>query len=99
MTLASGDSAAAPYVLGHSAQELQRLTLQARLLAPITRRLLLAAGVASGMRVLDVGSGMGDVAFLAAELVGPAGHVVGADLHLPRSLTPAREQRPSQLRT
>ncbi len=31
------------------------------------------------MRVLDIGSGPGDVAFLAAELVGPAGSVIGAD--------------------
>jgi ubiquinone/menaquinone biosynthesis C-methylase UbiE len=28
-----------------------------------------------GMRVLDVGSGAGDVAFLAADLVGPGGEV------------------------
>jgi len=91
MTLASGDSAAALYVLGHSAQELQRLTLQARLLEPITKRLLLAAGVASGMRVLDVGSGMGDVTFLAAELVGPTGHVVGAD-RAPSAVAQATER-------
>ncbi|HEX2159616.1 MAG TPA: class I SAM-dependent methyltransferase [Actinomycetes bacterium] len=32
-----------------------------------------------GMRVLDLGSGTGDVAFVAAELVGPAGEVVGID--------------------
>jgi ubiquinone/menaquinone biosynthesis C-methylase UbiE len=31
------------------------------------------------MRVLDVGSGAGDVAFLAADLVGPTGQVVGVD--------------------
>jgi SAM-dependent methyltransferase len=31
------------------------------------------------MRVLDVGSGAGDVAFLAAELVGESGEVVGVD--------------------
>jgi ubiquinone/menaquinone biosynthesis C-methylase UbiE len=31
------------------------------------------------MRVLDVGSGAGDVAFLAAALVGAAGEVVGID--------------------
>jgi len=31
------------------------------------------------MRVLDVGSGAGDVALLVAELVGPTGQVVGVD--------------------
>jgi SAM-dependent methyltransferase len=31
------------------------------------------------MRILDVGSGSGDVAFLAADLVGATGEVVGAD--------------------
>jgi cyclopropane fatty-acyl-phospholipid synthase-like methyltransferase len=30
----------------------------------------LAAGIGPGMRVLDIGSGVGDVAFLAADLVG-----------------------------
>ena len=69
----------ASYALGHSEDELQRLSLQARLLEPITRRMLVAAGVTSGMRVLDVGCGLGDVSFLAAELVGPTGHVIGVD--------------------
>jgi SAM-dependent methyltransferase len=32
-----------------------------------------------GMRVLDVGCGSGDVAFLAAQFVGPGGEVVGVD--------------------
>jgi len=67
------------YLLGHSAEELLRLTAQGRLLAPITRRFFLEAGIAPGMRVLDVGSGMGDVAFLVSELVGPGGEVVGSD--------------------
>jgi SAM-dependent methyltransferase len=31
------------------------------------------------MRVLDIGCGSGDVAFLAADLVGPSGKVVGVD--------------------
>jgi ubiquinone/menaquinone biosynthesis C-methylase UbiE len=31
------------------------------------------------MRVLDLGSGMGDVALLAADIVGPGGRVVGLD--------------------
>src|ERR1051325_11219731 len=67
------------YVLGHSDHELARLVRQAQFLAPITRALLARAGLAPGMRVLDVGSGAGDVAFLAAELVAPEGHVVGTD--------------------
>ena len=60
----------ATYVLGHSDRELERLTTQARLVDPITRHFFVQAGITSGMRVLDVGSGPGDVAFLAAELVG-----------------------------
>jgi ubiquinone/menaquinone biosynthesis C-methylase UbiE len=55
------------------------LLLQGRLFNPYTRRLLDDAGITSGMKVLDVGSGAGDVALLAAELVGPGGTVVGVD--------------------
>ena len=68
-----------PYVLGHSDRELDRLGKQARLIDPITRRFFQGAGIGPGMRVLDVGSGAGDVAFLAAELVGEGGEVVGSD--------------------
>jgi SAM-dependent methyltransferase len=67
------------YALGHSDRELERLSVQARLVNPITRRFLGEAGIAPGMRVLDVGSGVGDVAFLVAELVGSKGRVVGTD--------------------
>ena len=67
------------YVLGHSPRELKRLRRQGLLVNPITRQYLIEAGIASGMRVLDVGSGAGDVAFLAAELVGPSGQVVGVE--------------------
>lgn len=73
------ERAAHEYVLGHSEHEVERLKAQARLIDPITDRFFRAAGVAQGMRVLDVGSGAGDVAFLAAELVGASGSVVGAD--------------------
>lgn len=67
------------YALGHSAQELDRLAVQARLIDPITRGFLHGAGIVSGMRVLDAGSGAGDVAFLVADLVGDTGEVVGVD--------------------
>jgi ubiquinone/menaquinone biosynthesis C-methylase UbiE len=67
------------YVLGHSPTELQRLTIQAKLLEPFTRAVFEQAGVGPGMSVLDIGSGAGDVAFLAASIVGREGKVTGVD--------------------
>jgi ubiquinone/menaquinone biosynthesis C-methylase UbiE len=67
------------YVLGHSDAELQRLAWMSDLLRPATERMLALAGIGPGMRVLDVGCGAGDVAMLAAQLVGPSGSVTGAD--------------------
>lgn len=75
----SSDASSGEYVLGHSERELDRLAIQARLVEPITRRFFRDAGIGPGMRVLDVGSGAGDVSFLAAELVGATGEVVGVD--------------------
>ena len=67
------------YPLTHSQQELHRLSRQAQAYEPFTRQLFLQAGIAPGMRILDVGCGGGDVAFLVADLVGPGGEVVGTD--------------------
>lgn len=67
------------YALGHSSRELDRLSFQGTVLAPYTRQLLTEAGLAAGMRVLDVGSGTGDVSFLAADFVGSNGYVLGVD--------------------
>ena len=67
------------YVLGHNDREQLRLIRQARILAPFTDSFLRAAGIVSGMRVLDIGCGMGDVTMLAAQLVGPTGSVVSVD--------------------
>jgi 2-polyprenyl-3-methyl-5-hydroxy-6-metoxy-1,4-benzoquinol methylase len=67
------------YALGHSEQELQRLSRQGQAFEPFTRQLFEQAGIGPGMRVLDVGCGSGDVAFLAAGLVGLSGEVVGVD--------------------
>jgi SAM-dependent methyltransferase len=72
-------SAGSGYQLGSDAAELERLDLQGRVLAPATRTILQMAGVRQGMRVLDLGSGAGDMAFAAAGLAGPAGEVVGID--------------------
>ena len=68
-----------PYYLGHSVRELDRLKVQARAIDPITRRFFRAAGILAGIRVLDVGCGVGDVTLLAADLVGASGEVVGVD--------------------
>jgi ubiquinone/menaquinone biosynthesis C-methylase UbiE len=71
--------AKAAYVLGSSEAEHARLMRQAKILAPYTERLFRDAGIATGQRVLDVGSGVGDVALLAATLVGRTGSVLGID--------------------
>src|SRR5690242_13513226 len=65
--------------MGRTPHETRRLMRQAQLYGPFTRLLFVGAGVGPGMRVLDLGSGSGDVALLAAELVGPHGAVVGVD--------------------
>jgi SAM-dependent methyltransferase len=67
------------YVLGSDDAEIARLDGQAAAIAPPTALPLQAAGIGPGMRVLDVGTGLGHVAFAAAELVGPGGAVVGVD--------------------
>jgi ubiquinone/menaquinone biosynthesis C-methylase UbiE len=67
------------YELDSIEAEHLRLVRQARLLEPLTERLFQEAGIEHGMRVLDLGCGMGDVSMLAARLVGPSGRVVGVD--------------------
>ena len=67
------------YVLGRSDSETRWLIVQHQLYGPFTRQFLTAAGITAGMKVLDVGSGAGDVALLLADLVGPQGQVIGVD--------------------
>lgn len=72
-------TAETPYALGHDDVELDRLVSQSSFLGDLTEQLLRQAGLAPGMRVLDVGCGAGDVTFLAARLVGRSGFVTGVD--------------------
>ena len=77
------------YALGNTDAEHERLIWQAARVAPITERLFREAGIGPGQRVLDIGSGVGDVAMLAARLVGPSGEVVGIERD-PKSIAKAR---------
>src|SRR5262245_43231173 len=67
------------YALATGAAAADRLRILHGLYGPGTRRVLLDAGLRPGMRVADVGCGVGMVTALLAELVGPEGHVVGID--------------------
>lgn len=69
----------ATYLLGETSAEQERLIRQAQIFGPFTERLFRDAGLGTGQRVLDVGSGVGDVALLAARLVGPFGTVIGVE--------------------
>ena len=67
------------YALGYTSTEHDRLIRQAARIEPILERLFREAGIGPGQRVLDLGSGVGDVSILAARLVGPSGEVVGIE--------------------
>jgi len=71
------------YVLGSEPPELVRLDRQAAWLEEPSRLLLGHAGIGRGMRVLDLGTGLGHVARIAGDLVGPNGAVVGVDRSAP----------------
>jgi len=78
----------ADYPLGNTDAEYERLIRHAARVAPVTERFFREAGIAPGQRVLDLGSGVGDVAMLAARLVGPSGQVVAIERD-PKSIAKA----------
>jgi ubiquinone/menaquinone biosynthesis C-methylase UbiE len=67
------------YALGYTDVEQDRLIRQAAIFARITERFFREAGIGPGQRVLDLGSGMGDVSMLVARMVGASGKVVGIE--------------------
>jgi 2-polyprenyl-3-methyl-5-hydroxy-6-metoxy-1,4-benzoquinol methylase len=67
------------YPLGDGDQEQRRLILQSRFVDVLTRDVFAHAGLREGMRVLDVGCGVGDVSLLARTFVGESGSVLGID--------------------
>lgn len=60
------------------------------LFAPVSEALIEDAGIVSGSSVLDVATGTGEPALRVAEVVGPAGEVVGADPAAPAIETARR---------
>jgi SAM-dependent methyltransferase len=75
--LVRGDTGKYALATGESAA--YRLGILHDLYGPGTRRVLLEAGLRPGMRVADLGCGVGMVTGLLADLVGPTGSVVGID--------------------
>jgi len=51
-------------------------------LAAVTERMFAVAGIVTGARALDIGTGGGDTALVAAERVGPAGSVLATDVSM-----------------
>jgi cyclopropane fatty-acyl-phospholipid synthase-like methyltransferase len=79
------------YAFGHTDAEHARLIRQAARLAPLTERFFRETGIERGQRVLDLGSGVGEVAMLLAKIVGPSGDVVGVERDR-RSISRAKER-------
>jgi 2-polyprenyl-3-methyl-5-hydroxy-6-metoxy-1,4-benzoquinol methylase len=67
------------YVLATGSAAANRLRILHSIYGPGARQLLINAGIKRGMRVADLGCGVGMVTQLLAELVGPTGEVVGVD--------------------
>ena len=69
------------YTLGRTSHETIRLIEQSRIYGESTTLLCKRAGITEGMRVLEIGSGAGDVALTLADLVGATGKVIGVDIN------------------
>jgi SAM-dependent methyltransferase len=72
-------SAQPAYALATGEAAAHRLRILHDVYGPGTRRVLIESGIRPGMRVADLGCGVGLVTALLAALVRPDGHVVGID--------------------
>ena len=68
-----------PYILATGEKAVSRLDLLERIFGPATRHLLSTAGLFSGMRVAEIGCGIGLTARWVSAQVGPGGFVTGVD--------------------
>ena len=67
------------YLLGTHDGEISRLGLQHRVWRPHMLDAWMRAGMTTGSRVVDIGSGPGYASLDAAEVVGPDGEFVGVE--------------------
>lgn len=82
------------YLFAQATDEVRRLKRQSEYFHRCTSAFLESAGITTGMKVLDVGTGIGDVAFMLTERVGPRGTVVGIDIN-PAMIDLARQRAQS----
>ncbi|HWY91670.1 MAG TPA: methyltransferase domain-containing protein [Chthoniobacterales bacterium] len=75
----TSDESHPDYFFGNTDAEHERLIRQAIRLAPVSERFFRDAGIAPGHRVLELGSGVGDVAMLVARIVGRSGEVLAVE--------------------
>jgi len=68
-----------PYILARGEKAVFRLNVLERIFGPATRHLLSAAGLRSGMRVAEIGCGIGITARWVSTQVNPGGSVTGVD--------------------
>src|SRR5436305_1158062 len=68
------------YVLATGAEGAYRLGIVNSVHGPDTEAFLRRAGIAPGMRVADIGCGIGTISCWLAQAVAPGGSVVGIDV-------------------
>ncbi len=83
------------YILATGGKDVERLRLLNDVYGPGTKAAFARVGLQSGMRVLEVGCGSGNMACWLAEQVGPTGSVVGID-NSPGQIEQARTQARSR---
>ncbi len=79
MSLLVREAGVDEYIMGRTAATYDRLNRQDRIWEPITKRIMLQAGLQKGMRCLVVGSGAGSAMRLIGGITGSEGSVTGFD--------------------
>ena len=79
------------YILATGGKDIKRLALLHEVYGPGTEALLRRVGLRDGMRVVEIGSGSGNIACWVAQQVAPSGSVMAIDIS-PEQIEVARQQ-------